>query len=64
MAPRKPINPSALTVRQLADILTKAGGRRVQQKALKQDLEQGAPQNSDGTISLVQYTAWQATQVK
>jgi hypothetical protein len=61
---RKPINPSALTVRQLADILTKAGGRRVPQKQLRQDLDAGAPCNEDGTISLVQYTAWQAAQVK
>ena len=61
--PEKPaLNPAALTLAQAAKILTKAGGKAVSEKMLAEDLEAGAPQNADGTLHLVRYTAWLAAQ--
>ncbi len=41
-----------------ARLLTKAGGRLVAESELQRDVEAGAPTNPDGTINLLNFTAW------
>lgn len=56
-------NPAALTPAQLAQVLAAARGKTTVEH-IEQDLVDGAPHNPDGTIHLVHYTAWLASQVK
>src|SRR5262245_11997807 len=51
------LNPSALSLANAAALLTKAGGARVTEEMLREDLAEGAPANADGTINLVHYAA-------
>lgn len=57
-------DPTALTKKQLADLLTKAGGRKVTAEQLEHDVDEGAPANADGTMHLIHYTAWLAASVE
>lgn len=57
-APAGPLNPAALSVADLARVLTRAGGRPVSAAMIEEDLDAGAPTNPDGTVNLVHYTAW------
>ena len=52
--------PLALSVPQLAKILSAVGGRRISEAMIHADIDAGATVNSDGTINLVHYTAWLA----
>ena len=52
------LNPSALTIEQVAQILSAAGGRPVSVAMVESDLDAGAPKNANGTINLVMYAAW------
>lgn len=54
------LNPAALPVADLARLLTGAGGQQLDVAAIEADIAAGAPTNADGTINLVQYTAWLA----
>jgi hypothetical protein len=56
------INPSALSIDDLALLLTKAGGRPIAAAKIREDLAAGAPANADGTLHLVHYAAWLAAQ--
>jgi len=58
--PNSTLNPMALTVVDLARLLSKAGGQPVTVAMLQADLAAGAPSNPDGTINLVHYGAWLA----
>lgn len=60
----KKIDPRALSVAELARLLTVAGGRDVSVESIETDLVDGAPANPDGSINLVHYTAWLAKHVK
>lgn len=51
-------NPNALTVAQLARLLTRAGSSPVTPAMVEADLEAGAPRNPNGTINLVHFAAW------
>lgn len=55
------VAPTAMTVEQLADFLSKAGGTPVSQAEIESDIEAGAPRNADGTVNLLHYAAWLAT---
>lgn len=57
------LNPAALSIGDLATLLSKAGGRKVTVQMIREDLQAGAPANADGTLHLVHYTAWLASQV-
>ena len=48
----------ALTVAQVAKVLSAAGGRRITEEMVRADIDAGAPVNVDGTLNLVHYTAW------
>jgi hypothetical protein len=60
--PPAKMNPAALTVPQLATVLSAAGGKVIAADVEK-DLAAGAPTNADGTVHLIRYTAWLAGQV-
>lgn len=55
---RNPPTPTALTVAQMAKVLSAAGGRRVTEEMIRADIDAGAPVNADGTLNLVHYAAW------
>lgn len=54
---------TALTVSQIAKVLSAAGGRRITEKMVRADIDAGAPVNPDGTINLLHYTAWLVREV-
>jgi hypothetical protein len=54
---RKSINPAALAPADAALLLKKLGAK-VTDEHLQDDLADGAPTNTDGTINLVHYAAW------
>ena len=54
---------TALTVAQVAKVLSAAGGRRITEEMIRADIDAGAPVNPDGTINLVHYTAWLAKEM-
>lgn len=53
-----PIDPNRLSVEQAAKLLSAAGKVRIPPKQIEADLEAGAPKNADGTINVVNYSAW------
>jgi hypothetical protein len=52
------LNPLALTVEQAARVLSAAGPKPVTPDMLRDDIDDGAPTNADGTLNLVDFTAW------
>ncbi len=63
MSQPESIDPSRLTIEQAAKILSAAYRERIEIENLRADFEAGAPRNEDGTINLVNYTAWQAKEM-
>jgi hypothetical protein len=55
---KSPIDPHRLSVEQAAKLLSAAAKIRIPEEQIADDLADGAPQNKDGTISLVAYAAW------
>ena len=53
-----PLDPNRLLPEQAAKLLSAAAKTRVPAEHITRDLADGAPQNADGTISLVHYCAW------
>jgi len=53
-----PIKISALNVADLATLLRRSGSRTISEDAICRDIENGAPANPDGTVNLINYTAW------
>ena len=53
-----PLNPQALRLEDMARILSASGPRPVTVETLQADIDDGVPVNPDGTVNLVQYTAW------
>ena len=51
---------TALSVDDLARLLSKSAGENVTAEMIRCDIEAGAPVNADGTINLVHYAAWLA----
>ena len=58
------LNPLALSVAELAKLLSSAGGRPVTAEQVRSDLEAGAPSLPDGRVNLVHYAAWLAREVQ
>jgi hypothetical protein len=52
------LNPTALSVEQTSRLLSATSQRRIPETHIRQDVEDGAPVNPDGTINLVHYAAW------
>lgn len=55
---KSPIDPNRLTVEQAAKLLSAAAKVRISEELIVKDIDEGAPQNNDGTINLVYYAAW------
>lgn len=58
-----PPSPSALSIDQLAELLTKVGGRKIGAADIERFVTAGAPTNGDGTIHLIHLAAWLAARV-
>ena len=58
------VNPTALSVPELARLLSVAGSRRVTPEQVQADVDAGAPVGADGRINLVHYTAWLVREVQ
>jgi hypothetical protein len=52
------LNPTALPLADAARLLSAAGGQAVTVAMLEADVAAGAPTNADGTLNVVNYTAW------
>ena len=63
MSDGKQVDPTKLSVEQLVKLLSAVYRERIDDAKVRQDLEAGAPTNSDGTINLAHYTAWQAREM-
>ncbi len=55
---RHPLNPQALSLEDVARLLSAAGPKAVTVEMLQADIEEGGPVNVDGTMNLVHYVAW------
>lgn len=49
---------TALPPEMLIKILKQAGSRTVSAETLEADFAAGAPKNEDGTVNLIEFTAW------
>jgi len=52
------LNPNAMSVNDLAKLLSRVGGTEIAPEVIEQDIEEGMPTNPDGTVSVVHYAAW------
>ena len=52
------LNPQALSLEDLARILTASGWKPVSVAMLRDDIDDGAPTNVDGTVNLIHFAAW------
>jgi len=57
------VDPAALTLAQLAQLLAAAGQRPITEAMVAADIGSGAPTNANGTINLLHYAAWMAREV-
>lgn len=57
------IDPTRLSVEQAAKLLSAAYRERIDPEKIRLDLLSGAPTNTDGTINLVHYSAWQTKEM-
>ena len=54
------IKLTALRPAELVVLLRRSGSRTISEESLQRDIENGAPVNDDGTVSLIAYGAWLA----
>ena len=54
---------TALSLADLAALLSRVGGKPVTAEMIRADIDAGAPANPDGTMNLVHYAAWLAREV-
>jgi hypothetical protein len=54
--------PTALSIDDLARLLTAASGRTVTADQIREDIDTGAPAGRDGRVNLVHYAAWLASE--
>lgn len=59
-----PVNPMALSIDEVARLLSGGGGKRVTVEQVQADLDNGAPVGRDGRINLIHYSAWLIRQVQ
>jgi hypothetical protein len=58
-----PVDPRSLRLEDMARILTALGPRPVTVEMLTADVDDGAPQNADGSMNLLNYSAWLAKEL-
>ena len=54
------VDPSRLSLEQASKLLSAAYRERIDVVKIQEDIDAGAPANPDGTLNLVNYSAWQA----
>ncbi len=52
------LNPTALTIEQVARVLSATSQKTVRVETIEADIVAGAPTNADKGINLVHYAAW------
>ena len=52
------VNPAAMTVQQVSQLLTAAGAKRADAETIRRHLAAGAPVSAAATINLMHYMAW------
>ncbi len=57
------VDPTRLSIEQAAKLLSAAYRERIEAENIRADVDSGAPTNSDGTINLVNYAAWQSEEM-
>lgn len=58
--PKPALNPAALSVADVARVLSAASGQLVTEAMIEADIQDGAPLNENGTLNVVRYGAWLA----
>lgn len=58
------VNPLALSVEEMAKILSAGGGRKVTAEQVQADINAGAPVGAGGRMNLVHYAAWLVREVQ
>jgi hypothetical protein len=58
------VNPLALSVEELAKMLSAVGGKKVMVEEVQADIDAGAPVGAGGKVNLVHYTAWLLREVQ
>lgn len=62
-APPRRVDPTALTVEQVSQLLTAAGARHADAETIRRHVASGAPLSAEGKINLVHYMAWLVREV-
>ena len=57
------LSPQSLRLEDMAKILTAMGPKPVTVEMLQADIDDGAPVNRDGTMNLLQYSAWMVREI-
>jgi hypothetical protein len=57
------LSPMALELADAAKVLSKLFAKPVTEAMLREDVADGAPLNSDGTLNVVHYAAWLVREV-
>lgn len=57
------VDPTRLTIEQASKLLSAAYRERIEVEKIQVDIDSGAPTNPDGTLNLVNFTAWQAKEM-
>jgi len=57
-----PLMPTALSLADVARLLSAAGQKPVTPSMIQADLDAGAPANPDGTVNILHYAAWLVAQ--
>jgi hypothetical protein len=52
------LNPLAVPIADAVRLLSRLGGKPINEATLRADIDSGAPVNPDGTLNLVEYAAW------
>lgn len=58
------MNPTSLSLEDMAKLLSAAGGRKVTPQQVQADIDAGAPVGRDGRMNLIHYAAWLAREVQ
>ena len=58
------VNPLALSVVELAKMLSAVGGKKVAAEDVQADIDAGSPVGAGGKVNLVHYTAWLLREVQ
>ena len=53
-----PVKLTEIKKEELLILLEKSGSRKATNQTIQADIEAGAPLNSDGTVNIIDYTAW------